>query len=135
MELNYLKLYFSLTLAGLTIWGVDEAVDLYKIKLVADAASSAMKQSRLEAKSASIRAQTQALKEKNRNQIISRQNAQREAVIRNAQRTNNEICSFWRGEYNSSRTETNKVMMDGACERASNPPDMSTKTLNLKGNN
>ena len=32
MELNYLKLYFSLTLAGLTIWGVDEAVDLYKIK-------------------------------------------------------------------------------------------------------
>ena len=103
MELNYLKLYFSLTLAGLTIWGVDEAVDLYKIKLVADAASSAMKQSSLEAKSAAIRAQTQALKDKNRNQIISRQNAQREAVIRNAQRTNNEICSFWRGEYNSSR--------------------------------
>ena len=32
MELNYLKLYFSLTFAGLTIWGVDEAVDLYKLK-------------------------------------------------------------------------------------------------------
>ncbi|MDC9564004.1 MULTISPECIES: hypothetical protein [unclassified Pseudoalteromonas] len=135
MELNYLKLYFSLTFAGLTIWGVDEAVDLYKLKLVTDAANSAIKQSQFEAKSAAIKAQTEALKQKNRNQIISRQNAQREATIRNAQRTNNEICSFWRGQYNSSNTDRNKLMMEGACERASKPPSMSTTTINLKGNN
>ena len=92
--MNYLKLYFSLTLTGLTIWGVDEAFDLYKLNVVADEVTEAMNKSKLESKSAAIRAQTEALKQRTRQAAIAKQNALKQETINNARKTNNEICSF-----------------------------------------
>lgn len=135
MELNYLKLYFSLTLTGLTIWGVDEAFDLYKLNVVADEVTEAMNKSKLESKSAAIRAQTEALKQRTRQAAIAKQNALKQETINNARKTNNEICSFWSNEYYSERTDRNKTMMQGACERAAKTPNTSTSVINLKGTN
>ena len=42
------------------------------------------------------------------------------------EKTNNEICTYWSNEYLASRTNRNKTMMQGACERASKTPNIST---------
>ena len=44
MQINYLKLYASFTLAGLTIWLVDQAWTMYQLKLVSDATTKAISQ-------------------------------------------------------------------------------------------
>jgi hypothetical protein len=114
MELNYLKLYFSLTLTGLTIWGVDESLDIYRANVIEQKAQAYAKQLEIEAKSLSIRAQTEALRLKNELAESSKKQRQLDA----ARKTNREICSFWTDEYNEIRSDRNKLMMQGACERA-----------------
>lgn len=118
MELNYLKLYFTLTLTGLTIWGVDELSFLYKMKIASDAMEESMAKVAFEKKSTAIRLQTDALRIKNEANEKLRIKNQKQQSINNARRTNNETCRFWSKEYSDSRTERNKLMMDGACERA-----------------
>ncbi|MGO2372271.1 MAG: hypothetical protein ACTH5C_07925 [Pseudoalteromonas prydzensis] len=116
MELNYLKLYFSLTLTGLTIWGADESLDIYRAYVIEQKAEAFAKKLELEAKSLSIRAQTEALRLKK--EIAENSRKQRE--LNEARKNNNKICRFWSKEYRELQSERNKLMMDGACDRANN---------------
>ena len=114
MEINYLKLYFALTLTGLTIWGADESLDAYRAYVIEQKALAYAKQLEIETKSLSIRAQTQALKLKSELAESSRKQRQLDA----ARKTNREICTFWTKEYNEIKSDRNQAMMQGACERA-----------------
>lgn len=116
MELNYLKLYFSLTLTGLTIWGADESLDIYRAYVIEQKAEAFAKKLELEAKSLAIRAQTEALRLKNE----MAENSKKQRELNAARKNNNEICRFWTKEYKELKSERNKLMMDGACERARN---------------
>lgn len=128
MELNYLKLYFSLTLTGLTIFASAEGYYSYKAYVLAKEAKAYSIQAQRDAKSAAAR-------EKIRLDKLAKERAHRQQAINNAQRTNNEICSYWTKEYLQNRTEYNKSMKDGACERAMKPPvQSSTPVINLRGN-
>lgn len=128
MELNYLKLYFSLTLTGLTIFAGVEGYYSYKAYVLAKEAKAYAIQAQRDAKSAAAR-------EKVRLDKLAKERAHRQQTINNAQRTNNEICSYWTKEYLQNRTEYNKSMKDGACERAMKPPvQSSTPIINLRGN-
>ncbi|MBB1406732.1 hypothetical protein H5079_14120 [Pseudoalteromonas sp. SG44-5] len=114
MEINYLKLYFALTLTGLTIWGADESLDAYRAYVIEQKALAYAKQLEIETKSLSIRAQTRALKLKSELAESSRKERQLDA----ARKTNREICTFWTNEYNEIKSDRNQAMMQGACERA-----------------
>lgn len=116
MELNYLKLYFSLTLTGLTIWAFDESLDEYRLHIIEQKSEAYAKQLEKEAKSISIRAQTEALRLKN--ERINQSKIQNQ--INAARKTNNEICHFWTNEYRDVKSDRNKTMMENACERARN---------------
>ena len=56
MPINYIKLYFCLTLSGLTLWGVDELYTSYKLHVVAKEAQAFANQAERDAKAAAIRA-------------------------------------------------------------------------------
>ncbi|MFK3869616.1 hypothetical protein [Pseudoalteromonas rhizosphaerae] len=128
MELNYLKLYFSLTLTGLTIFAGVEGYYSYKAYVLAKEAKAYAIQAQRDAKAAAAR-------EKVRLNKLAKEQAHRQQTINNAQRTNNEICSFWTVEYRDTRTDYNKSMMDGACARARKAPVKSSNAfIDLKGN-
>ncbi|WP_339691057.1 hypothetical protein [uncultured Pseudoalteromonas sp.] len=128
MEFNYLKLYFSLTLTGLTIFAGVEGYYSYKAYVQAKEAKAYSIQAQRDAKASAAR-------EKVRLDKLAKQQAHKQQTINNAQKTNNEICSFWTIEYRESRTDYNKSMKDGACERArKSPVNTSTPVINLKGN-
>ena len=116
MEINYLKLYFALTLTGLTIWGADESLDAYRAYVIEQKALAYEKQLEIELKSLSIRSQTRALKLKAERAEASR----RQRQLDSARKTNREICTFWTNEYNEIKSDRNKTMKQGACERARN---------------
>ncbi|KPH91798.1 hypothetical protein AMS57_06855 [Pseudoalteromonas undina] len=44
MIINYLKLYACLTLAGLTVWIIDQAWNMYQLKLIADVTTKTLSQ-------------------------------------------------------------------------------------------
>lgn len=118
MEINYIKLYLSLTFAGLTILGADEAIGLYKLKVASDAMAESMKQVKFERKRAEIKLQTEALKIKNEANHMIKINNHKRNSINNARKTNDEVCRFWSKEYSEVQSDRNKMMMDNACERA-----------------
>lgn len=114
MEFDYLKLYLSLTFAGLSVWAANESLDIYRAHVIEQKAEAYAKQLEKEAKSLSIRAQTEALRLKN--ERIKQ--AKRQSQINAARKTNNEVCRFWSSEYREVQSDRNKTMMDNACERA-----------------
>ena len=142
MELNYLKLYFSLTLTGLTIFAGIEGYYSYKAYVLSKEAKAYAIQAQRDAKAAAAREKvrldklaTAAAKEKSRLDKIAKEQAYKQQAINNAQKTNNEICSFWTVEYRDTRTDYNKSMMDGACARARKAPVKSSNAfIDLKGN-
>ncbi|MDB2355734.1 hypothetical protein N9V89_00715 [Pseudoalteromonas sp.] len=146
MELNYLKLYFSLTLTGLTIFAGVEGYYSYKSYVLAKEAKAYAIQAQRDAKAAAARekirldklaatAAREKAREKARLDKLAKEQAYKQQTINNAQNTNNEICSFWTVEYRDSSTDYNKSMMDGACERARKPPvKPSNAFIDLKGN-
>ncbi len=114
MEINYLKLYLSLSLVGLTVWAFDESLDSYRAQIIEEKSKAYSDKLALEAKSREIRAQTEALRLKN--QRIQQANKQK--AINSARKTNDEVCRFWSKEYIETKTDRNKTMRDNACERA-----------------
>ena len=133
MPINYIKLYFCLTLSGLTLWGVDELYTSYKLHVVAKEAQAFANQAERDAKAAAIRAQLKFEESQRQNRERLSKQAAKQQIINNAQRTNNEICTFWRNEYKQLKSDRNKTMMDGACARAAKTPDTGTTEINLRG--
>jgi len=133
MPINYIKLYFCITLSGLTVLGVDEIYTLYKLHVVAKEAQAFANQAERDAKAAAVRAQLKLEESQRRARERQAQRAAKQQIINNAQRTNNEICDFWRNEYQQLQSERNKSMMDGACSRSAKSPDTGTTEIHLRG--
>ena len=133
MHINYLKLYFCLTLTGISIFATMESYYIYRAHALAKEAQAIANQAQRDAKAAAVRAKLQL--EESQRQLRKRQaeQAAKQQAINNAQRTNNEICQFWRGEYQQLQSERNKSMMDGACARATNRPSTRTTEIHLRG--
>lgn len=135
MQFNYLKLYFCLTLTGISIFATMESYYLYRANVLAKEAQAIVNQSERDAKAAAVRAKLKL--EESQREMKKRQakRAAKQQEINNAQRTNNEICNFWRTEFYNENNERNKSMMQAACERASKSPVSSnTPVINLRGN-
>ena len=49
MEFDYLKLYLSLTFAGLSVWAADESLDIYRAHVIEQKAEAYAKQLEKEA--------------------------------------------------------------------------------------
>ncbi len=135
MNINYLKLYFCLTLTGISIFATMESYYLYRANVLAKEAQAIVNQAERDAKAAAVRAKLKL--EESQREMKKRQakRAAKQQEINNAQRTNNEICNFWRTEFYNENNERNKSMMQAACERASKSPvSSSTPVINLRGN-
>ncbi|NMM39674.1 hypothetical protein [Pseudoalteromonas arctica] len=120
MKLNYIKLYFCLTLSGLTLLGVVELYLSYQLHTLEKELKARSIQNERDEKAAAVR---RNLKE----QEIKKYQAEQTKIrtieqnkINNARKTNDQTCQFWAKEYSEFKSERNKLMMDGACERARN---------------
>ncbi|WP_462181565.1 hypothetical protein [Pseudoalteromonas gelatinilytica] len=133
MNINYIKLYFCLTLTGISIFATMESYYLYRAHVLAKEAQAIANQAERDAKAAAVRAQLDF--EESQRQLKKRQaeQAAKQKLIDNAQRTNNEICNFWRNEYQKLQSDRNKSMMDGACARAAKRPSTGTAEVRLRG--
>lgn len=133
MHINYIKLYFCLTLTGISIFATMESYHLYRAHVLAKEAQAIANQAERDAKAAAVRAKLQL--EESQRQLRKRQaeQAAKQQAINNAQRTNNEICDFWRSEYQQLQSDRNKSMMDGACARAAKRPSTGTTEIHLRG--
>lgn len=122
MHINYIKLYFCLTLTGISIFAAMESYHTYQAYVLSKKAQAIANQAERDAKAAAVRAQLQL--EESQREMRKRQaeSAAKQREIDNAQRTNNEVCRFWRSEYQKLKTDRNKSMMEGACARAAKRP-------------
>jgi hypothetical protein len=120
MNINYLKLYFCLTLSSLTTLAIVEVYFSYQLHLFEKEAKALAIKTEYETKAAAARLKFAPEKQQKISAQRSSVRAAKQREINNARKTNNEICNFWRGEYQEARTDRNKLMMDGACERARN---------------
>lgn len=102
MQINYLKLYASFTLAGLTIWLVDQAWTMYQLKLVSDATTKAISQI-----SQPKKIQVPAY-QPNYQKRLTRQ--EHEKAIEEKK-----VCEFFLKEYRQNPSEDNRLKMRKFC--------------------
>lgn len=133
MNINYIKLYFCLTLTGISIFAAMESYYLYRSHLLAKEAQAIANQAERDAKAAAVRAQLKLEESQRERRKQQAQRAAKQREINNAQRTNNEICTFWRNEYKELQSDRNKTMMEGACARAAKPPITGNPEIHMRG--
>ncbi|MFU2508858.1 hypothetical protein [Pseudoalteromonas sp. ASV78] len=120
MKLNYIKLYFCLTFSGLTLLGVVELYLSYQLNTLEKELKARSIQNERDKKAAAVRRSLKAEEIKKHQAEQAKFRAIEQERINNARRINDETCQFWTGEYSEIKSERNKLMMDGACERARN---------------
>lgn len=98
MQINYLKLFFCLTLSGISIFIFTKTFNFYFPTLGRVVYT--------ETGSSSIDREKSSLHELNRNRIL------------HSTKINDEICTFWRVEHSIEPTEGSKAFMYAACELA-----------------
>jgi hypothetical protein len=112
MQINYLKLgltlYFVLTLSQLTIDGIEGYV---AVKAAEAAFAEFEKENKKRAAAIKLEIERDLflsdLKGKKKNKHYNNKSQQRD----NARRINDQVCSFWRNEYNKTRNKYNERMM------------------------
>lgn len=107
MNINYFKLYLSITFSGLTIWSIDQAWTIYQLKLVSDATTKAFSQV-----SQPKKIQIPLEKPSYQKPLTKKE---REEEIEDAR-----VCEFFLKEYRESPTEDNRLNMRKFCPIKSN---------------
>jgi len=103
----------------LTVWAVDEAVDFYKLKVIAEAATKAMKFQNTRAIAQAEAERLRRINERVKLDNLAKSNNFNQRAILNAKKTNQKTCDFWISEFKRVKSSYAKDHMDSSCKRAS----------------